>query len=174
MTGQRTDGASSADPANTYLQSLGERLTADKCRMTASNWGEHPVVIGSRSDRKARWFGTKVELFVFAAVVPGVDDAHLAEFTKWAMSYAQSCRSGLPGARNAMMVLPALISGGVHTSAREWASRDARVLGTTVIGRPLTVEAAQGVSRVTMYRGGTVWGGMFTRHVLEKASLYFP
>lgn len=90
------------------------------------------------------------------------------------MSYARSCRGGLPGARNAMMVLPALISGGVQASAREWAARDAQVLETSVIGRPLTVEAASGVSRVTMYRGGVVWGGMFTGHVLEKASLYFP
>ncbi|MGW8326405.1 hypothetical protein ACWGLE_00700 [Streptomyces sp. NPDC055897] len=85
------------------------------------------------------------------------------------MSYARSCRGGLPGARNAMMVLPALISGGVQASAR-----DARVLETSVVGRPLIVEAASGVSRVTMYRGGVVWGGMFTGHVLEKASLYFP
>jgi hypothetical protein len=25
-----------------------------------------------------------------------------------------------------------------------------------------------------MYRGGSLYGGMFTGHVLEKAALYFP
>ncbi|MFH8610082.1 hypothetical protein ACH4D5_21640 [Streptomyces sp. NPDC018029] len=174
MTQQRTDGAPPADAADSYVEALRERLAADGCGVTATTWREHPVAVGSRSDRKARWFGTKVELFVLAAAVPEVDDASLAEFTGWALSYAQSLRSGLPGARNAMMVLPALVSGGVQPSAREWAARDARILGTSVVGRPLTVETAPGATRVTMYRGGVAWGGMFTRHVLEKASLYFP
>ncbi|MFF3646512.1 hypothetical protein [Streptomyces sp. NPDC002564] len=174
MTEQRTDGAPPADAAHTYLTALRERLSADGCGVTSSAWGACRVAVGDRADRKTRWFGTKVELVVLAAAVPGVDGAAMAEFTKWAMSYAQSLRSGLPGARNAMMVLPALVSGRVEASARDWAAQDARILGTSVIGRPLTVETGAGVSRVTMYRGGVAWGGMFTRHVLEKASLYFP
>ncbi|MCX4761474.1 hypothetical protein OG562_10875 [Streptomyces sp. NBC_01275] len=175
MTQQRTDGAPSAEAADAYLEALRERLTADGTRVTATSWRDRPVVIGSRSDRKVRWFGTKTELFVFAAAVPEVDNASLADFTGWALSYAKNLRSGLPGARNAVMVLPALVSGSVQHSARDWAAKDARILGTSLIGRPLTVEtSASGVTRVTMYRGGVAWGGMFTRHVLEKAALYFP
>ncbi|UXX91643.1 hypothetical protein N7U49_03375 [Streptomyces sp. AD2-2] len=45
----------------------------------------------------------------------------------------------------------------------------------SLIGRPITVETTgSGVTRVTMYRGGSMYGGMFTGHVLEKAALYFP
>ncbi|MFK4066692.1 hypothetical protein [Streptomyces sp. NPDC029674] len=174
MTQQRTDGALPADAANSYVEALRERLAADGCGVTAANWGEHRVAIGSRADRKARWFGTRTELFVFAAAVPRVDDASLAEFTGWSLTYAKSIRSGLPGARNAVMVLSALVSDDVQPSAREWAAADARMLGTSVVGRPLTIETAPGAGRVTMYRGGVAWGGMFTRHVLEKAALYFP
>ncbi|MCI3225954.1 hypothetical protein [Streptomyces sp. NP-1717] len=175
MTQQRTDGTPSAEAATAYLEALHGRLAADGCRMTTTPWGGHQVVIGSRSDRKARWFGTKVQLFVLAAAVPQVDDAVLADFTGWAMEYAGDLRGGLPGARNALMVLPTLISGNVQPSATQWAAADARILGTTVIGRPVVVQTpAPGAGRATMYRGGVVWGGMFTGHVLEKASLYYP
>ncbi|MFF4378291.1 hypothetical protein [Kitasatospora sp. NPDC001547] len=34
--------------------------------------------------------------------------------------------------------------------------------------------AAPGAARVPRYRGGFAWGGVFTSHVLEKASLYLP
>lgn len=90
------------------------------------------------------------------------------------MSYAKSLRKGIPGARNAAFVLPALVSDRVGPEAAQWAAQDARLLGTTLIGRPVTVETAPGTVRTTMYRGGTAWGGMFTNHVLEKAALYFP
>jgi hypothetical protein len=174
MTQQRTDGAPTADPAGAYLEALRGRLASDGCEVTASAWRDCPVVIGSRSDRRARWFGTKMELFVFAAAVPAVDEASMAQFTGWAMDYAKSIRSGLAGARNAAMVLPALVSGTVQPAARTWVAADARILGTSVIGRPLTVETAgAGVSRVTMYRGRVVSGGMFSRHVMDKAALYF-
>ncbi|WP_329223605.1 hypothetical protein OG352_39475 [Streptomyces sp. NBC_01485] len=174
-TQQPTDGASPAGAANAYLEALRERLTADGSGVTATTWRGYPVMIGSRSDRKARWFGTKVELFVLAAAVPEVDKAVMAEFTGWAMDYVKSLRSGLPGARNAAMVLPALVGGSVQRSARDWAAMDARVLGTSLVGRPVTVEtSASGVTRITMYRGRVMYGGMFTRHVLEKAALYFP
>ncbi|MFH8282484.1 hypothetical protein [Streptomyces antibioticus] len=70
---------------------------------------------------------------------------------------------------------PALAGAGVQPTARAWAVADARILGTSVIGRPITVETSglQG-ARGTMYRGRVVWGGTLTRHVLEKASLCFP
>jgi hypothetical protein len=43
-----------------------------------------------------------------------------------------------------------------------------------VIGRPLTVETAgAGASQVAVYRGRVVYGGMFSRHVMDKAALYF-
>ncbi|QHY96711.1 hypothetical protein SSPS47_16520 [Streptomyces sp. S4.7] len=175
MTQQRTDGTPSAEPATAYLEALRERLAADGCKVTATPWDEHQAVIGSRSDRKARWFGTKVQLFVLAAAVPQVDDALLANFTGWATEYAGDLRGGLPGARNALMVLPTLISGNVQPSATQWAAADARILGTTVIGRPVVVHTpAPGAGRATMYRGGVVWGGMFTTRVLEKASRYYP
>ncbi|MEH0509692.1 hypothetical protein QA942_29690 [Streptomyces sp. B21-106] len=174
MTQQRTDGARPADPAGAYLEALRGRLASDGCEVTASVWRDCPVVIGTRSDRKARWFGTKVELFVFAAAAPAVDEASMAQFTGWAMDYAKSIRSGLAGARNAAMVLPAMVSGAVQPAARTWVAADARILGTSVIGRPLTVETAgSGVSRVTMYRGRVMYGGMFSRHVLDKAAVYF-
>ncbi|MFG3284582.1 hypothetical protein [Streptomyces sp. NPDC048111] len=173
MTQQRPEAVPPADVAIAYVRALGDRMVADGCRATTATWHNHPVLLGSRSDRKARWFGTKSELFVLAAAVPAVDEAALVDFTKWAMAYASSLRSGIGGARNAAMVLPALVSTQVAASAREWATKDARVLGTSVIGRPITVEAGSGVTRVTMYRGGSVYGGMFTRHVLEKAALYF-
>ncbi|MCU7826880.1 hypothetical protein [Kitasatospora sp. DSM 101779] len=175
MTQQQANGASPVDAASTYLEGLGERLRADGCQVTAATWRDHGVVVGGRSDRKVRWFGTKTELFVLAAAVPEIDSASLAEFTEWAMDRAKNIRSGLPGARNAAMVLPALVSSTVHPSAAQWAAADARLLGTSLIGRPVTVEtAAPGTARVAMYRGGVVWGGMFTGHVLEKAALYFP
>ncbi|MFI1408574.1 hypothetical protein ACH4Y0_01340 [Streptomyces sp. NPDC020707] len=174
MTQQRIDEAPPADASDTYLEALRERLAADGCAVTATDWGDHRVLIGSRSDRKARWFGTKVELFVLAAAVPTVDAPAIAEFTGWALTYVKSLRSGLPGARNAAMVLPALVSTGVQPSAARWAAEDARILGTSLIARPLTVlTSAPGSAQVTMYAGGTVWGGMFTRHVLEKAALYY-
>lgn len=172
MTSQPNNGVPTPDA---YVESLGERLAADGCTLTAGVWRDRRVLVGSRADRKARWFGTKVELFVLAAAVPEVDSASLADFTGWAMQRVSGMRSGLPGARNAVMVLPALVGADVQPSAGDWAAADARILGTSVVGRPVTVETpASGRARVTMYRGGVVWGGMFTRHVLEKASLYFP
>ncbi|MFJ8621972.1 hypothetical protein ACIRD3_03915 [Kitasatospora sp. NPDC093550] len=175
MTQHQDDETAPADPATAYLAGVRERLTADGTHLTRAGWQGHRVVVGSRSDRKARWLGTKVELFVFAAAVPGVDGGSLAEFTGWALEYAKGIRSGVAGARNAAMVLPALISSGVHPSAAQWAAADGRVLGTTLIARPVVVEpAARGTARVTLYRGRAAWGGMFTSHVLEKAALYFP
>ncbi|MFE5795684.1 hypothetical protein ACFQ8C_24345 [Streptomyces sp. NPDC056503] len=161
-------------PAAAYLAALQRRLTADGCTVTTPPWNDHRVVAACRADRKARWFGTKVELFVFAAAVHEIDEENLGEFTVWAMRYAKDLRRGIPGARNAAMVLPALVSERVHPEAARWASHDARILGTTLIGRPLTVETAPGAVRTSMYRGQVQWGGLFTGHVLEKAALYFP
>ncbi|MET9653240.1 MULTISPECIES: hypothetical protein [unclassified Streptomyces] len=163
-----------SDTAETYLQALHERLTADGCTVTLPPWNGRRVVTGCRADRKVRWFGTKTELFVFAAAVPEIDVATLGEFTTWAMSYAKGLRGGIPGARNAALVLPALVSERVRPEAAQWASQDARILGTTLISRPLTIETAPDHVRTTMYRGRVALGGMFTGHVLEKASLYFP
>lgn len=163
-----------ADAAAAYLEALHGRLTADGCTVTSSPWDDRRVVAGSRADRKVRWFGTKVELFVFAAAVPEVDVATLGEFTAWAMRCAKGLRSGMSGARNAAMVLPALVSTRVRPEAARWAAQDARILGTTLISRPLTIETAPAATRTTMYRGRVVVGGLFTGHVLEKASLYFP
>ncbi|MFF9343450.1 MULTISPECIES: hypothetical protein [unclassified Streptomyces] len=162
-----------ADAAATYLTALHERLTADGCAVTLPTWNGHRVVAAHRADRKVRWFGTKVELFVFAAAVPEVDETALGEFTVWAMSHAGSLRRGIPGARNAAFVLPALVSTRVRPEAARWAAADARLMGTTLISRPLTVEAGRGVVRTTMYRGKVALGGLFTRHVLGKADLYF-
>ncbi|GAA5024299.1 hypothetical protein [Kitasatospora paranensis] len=175
MTERQIDGAAPADGTTAYLEGLGERLRADGCVVTTTTWRDRRVVIGSRSDRKVQWFGTKVELFVLATAVPEVDRASLHEFTGWAMDYSKHLRSGgLPGARNAAMILPALVGGRVEQSAREWAAADARTLGTSLVGRPITVEApTPAAARITMYRGRVAWGGMFTGHVLEKASLYF-
>jgi hypothetical protein len=85
MTQQRSDEAPSADAANASLEALRERLAADGCGVTATTWRAYGVVIGSRSDRKVRWFGTKVELLVLATAVPEVDNASMADFTGWAM-----------------------------------------------------------------------------------------
>lgn len=163
-----------ADAAATYLTALHERLTADACTVTLPHWNDHRVVTGYRADRKVRWFGTKAELFVFAAAVPEIDAPTLSEFSTWAMRYAKSLRGGIPGARNAALVLPALVSARVRPEAARWAAQDGRVLDATLISRPLTVETAPDTVRTTMYRGRTAWGGMFTSHVLEKAALYFP
>ncbi|MFJ6723971.1 MULTISPECIES: hypothetical protein [unclassified Streptomyces] len=163
-----------ADAATAYLTSLQARLTADRCTVTSSQWNDHPVLIGSRADRKVRWFGTKAQLFVFAAAVPEVDLNALGEFSAWAMRYAKNLRGGIPGARNAALVLPALVSARVHPEASQWAAQDARILDTTLISRPLTIETTPTTTRTTMYRGRIAWGGMFTGHVLEKAALYFP
>ncbi|MGA4843992.1 hypothetical protein [Streptomyces sp. G45] len=175
MTQQRTGGTSAADAAVAYVAALAERLAADGCHVAAATWRDHDVVVGSRSDRKARWFGTRSELFVCASAVPEVDQPTLAAFTGWALEHAKGLRGGLPGARNAAMVLPALVSDDVRQSAAAWAAQDARVLAATVIGRPVTVDTSEpGRTRVALYRGRARYGGMFTGHVLEKASLYFP
>ncbi|MFF2775456.1 hypothetical protein ACFVU3_11150 [Streptomyces sp. NPDC058052] len=163
-----------ADAAGAYLAGLHARLTADACAVTTPEWHGRPVVAGQRADRKARWFGTKSELFVMAAAVPHVDVATLEAFTVWAMGRAKSLRGGIPGARNVTLVLPALVSAHVEPAAAQWAAYDARTIDTSVVGRPLTVETAPGAVRTTMYRGRVVWGGLFTRHVLQKAGLYFP
>ncbi|MDT9682478.1 hypothetical protein RND61_10410 [Streptomyces sp. TRM76323] len=163
-----------ADAAVAYLTALHERLTADGCAVTLPQWNGRRVVAGRRADRKIRWFGTKAELFVFATVVPEVDVAVLGEFAVWAALHAKGLRGGMPGARNAALVLPALVSARVRPEAARWAAQDARILDTTLINRPLTVETAPDAVRTTMYRGRVVWGGMFTGHVLEKAALYFP
>jgi len=175
MTQQRSDGAPPTDAAAVYVQALRERLTADRCKVAEAEWRGHRVLVGRRSDRKARALGTKVEIFVFAVAVPEVDTASMTEFTAWAMENAKHLRSGLPGFRNAATVLPALVSADVRPDAAKWAAMDARLLGATLMSRPITVETTgTGTARVTMYRGGTVWGGAFTHHVLRKASLYFP
>ncbi|MBO4271992.1 hypothetical protein GSF24_15385 [Microbispora triticiradicis] len=175
MTRQRPDRTPPADAAAAYVQALRERLAADRCKVTEDDWGGHPVLVGCRSDRKARWLGTKVEIFVFAVAVAEVDTASITEFTGWAMDRAKRLRSGLPGFRNAATVLPALVGASVQPAAAKWAATDARLLGATLISRPITVETpAAGAARITMYRGGTMWGGAFTRHILRKASLYFP
>lgn len=174
MSQRPTDEVPSDDAATAYREALRGRLAADGCEVSTTAWSDRQVVLGSRSDRKARWLGTKSELFVFAAVVPEVDTESLDEFTRWAMSYAKHLRAGLPGARNAATVLPALISGNVRPAASQWAAMDARLLGTDLISRPITVHTvAPGSARVTLYQGGVVYGGMFTRHVLAKSSLYF-
>ncbi len=175
MTQHQGDPAPATGAADSYLAGLRERLATDGSVVTATTWRERPVMIGSRADRKARWFGTKAELFVFAAAVPEVDQALLVAYTGWALEYAKNLRSGLAGARNAAMVLPALVTASAQPAARKWAAQDGRLLGTSLIGRPITVETSgTGVTRVTMYRGGSRYGGMFTGHVLEKAALYFP
>ena len=175
MTQHQSDPTPATGAADSYLAGLRERLAADGTLVTGTTWLDRPVMIGSRSDRKARWFGTKAELFVLAAAVPQVDQALLTEFTRWALDYAKNLRGGLSGARNAAMILPALVTASAEPAARKWAAQDARVLGTSLIGRPITVETSgAGVTRVTMYRGRSMYGGMFTGHVLEKAALYFP
>ncbi|MEW1823886.1 hypothetical protein [Streptomyces sp. NPDC088196] len=175
MTQHQSDPTPATGAADSYLAALRERLAADGTLVTGTTWQDRPVMIGSRSDRKARWFGTKAELFVLAAAVPEVDQALLTEYTRWALDYAKNLRSGLSGARNAAMILPALVTATAQPAARKWAAQDARVLGTSLIGRPITVETSgAGVTRVTMYRGRSMYGGMFTGHVLEKAALYFP
>ncbi|GGY51254.1 hypothetical protein [Streptomyces omiyaensis] len=162
------DGASAA-----YLAGLRARLTADGCTVTDSEWRGCPVVAAHRADRRARWFGTKAELFVLAAAVPQADVAALEGFTLWAMERAKSLRGGIPGARNVTLVLPALVSARVQPEAAQWAAHDARTVDSTVVSRPVTVECGRGVSRTTLYRGRVVWGGLFTKHVLEKAGRYF-
>ncbi|MGW2048346.1 hypothetical protein ACWCPF_24660 [Streptomyces sp. NPDC001858] len=174
MTEQRTDAAPPADPATAYLEALRRRLAADGCALASETWAGHLVVVGSRSDRKARWFNTKCKLFVYGAVVPRVDEAAIAEFTVWALAYSKRLRGGIPGARNATMALPALISPNVHPSAAQWAAADGRTRDASVVARPITVETTPEAVRTTMYRGGIMWGGIFTSHVLEKAALYFP
>ncbi|MFF9145865.1 hypothetical protein ACF1BN_13500 [Streptomyces sp. NPDC014861] len=163
-----------ADAAGAYLAGLHERLAADACTVTSTEWNGAPVVAAQRADRKARWFGTKSELFILAAAVPQVDVATLEAFTVWSMSRAKSLRGGIPGARNVTLVLPALVSAHVQPAAAQWAAYDARTVDTSVVSRPLTVETTPHTVRTTMYRGRTVWGGLFTKHVLQKASLYFP
>ncbi|POX53169.1 hypothetical protein [Streptomyces sp. Ru72] len=175
MTQQRAEGAPPTDAAATYVQALRERLAADRCKVTEADLGGHRVLVGARSDRRARWMGTKAEIFVFALAVPEVDTASMTEFTGWAMDRAKRLRSGLPGFRNVATVLPALVSASVQPAAAKWAAMDARLLGTSLMSRPITVETpATGGARITMYRGRTMWGGGFTGHVLRKASLYFP
>lgn len=66
------------DRAAEYLTALQERLTRDGCTVISPHWKGRPVVIGRRADRKARWFGTKTEVFVFPTAVPEIDLATLA------------------------------------------------------------------------------------------------
>ncbi|MFI5888162.1 hypothetical protein [Streptomyces sp. NPDC051554] len=73
MTHHQSDPAPTAGAADAYLAGLRERLTSDGSVVTATTWREHPVMIGSRSDRKARWLATKAELFVLATALPQVD-----------------------------------------------------------------------------------------------------
>ncbi|WP_328498646.1 hypothetical protein OHS59_42330 [Streptomyces sp. NBC_00414] len=91
------------------------------------------------------------------------------------MTHAKSLRGGLPGARNAVMVLPALVSGNVQPSVARWAAEDAQMPGTSLIARPVAVQtSAPGTTRVALYSGGVVWGGMFPRHDLERRCCTTP
>ncbi|MGW5633361.1 hypothetical protein [Streptomyces sp. NPDC003832] len=173
MTQQRPDTDPQAD-AVAYLEALHGRLAADGTSVTFEVWGGLPVLIGSRADRRISWFGTRTKLFVYAAAVPSVDGTLLAEFTGAALAHAKSLRGGIPGARNVVTALPALVSTDVDPSAVQFAARDAQMLDTSVVGRPVVVQVGPGVRRTTLYRGQVPWGGLFTRHVLRKAALYFP
>ena len=61
MTQHQSDPASATGAADSYLAGLRERLAADGSVVTGTTWRDRPVLIGSRSDRKARWFGTKAD-----------------------------------------------------------------------------------------------------------------
>ncbi|MFE2041797.1 hypothetical protein ACFXAZ_12865 [Streptomyces sp. NPDC059477] len=121
---------SQQSPAASYLAALRERLEADGCVVSSTRWYGHEVLVGSRSDRKARWLGTKAQLFIYAAAVPSVAEATLSEFTGWAMTGARSRLGRIPIIRNAGLVLPALISADVQPGAAGWGAGAGRVLGT--------------------------------------------
>ncbi|MEV7284257.1 hypothetical protein AB0O01_06760 [Streptomyces sp. NPDC093252] len=161
-------------PAAGYLAGLRDRLAADGCEVTSMRWHGHEVVVGMRTDRKARWLGSRAQLFVHAAAVPSVDDVALAEFTGWAMTAARSRIRGRLLNRSAGLVLPALISEDVRPSAVTWATADIRTLGFTMTGRPVTVTVTADGPRTDMFRDWVKWAGSFTGHVLKKAALYFP
>ncbi len=98
------------------------------------SWAPHPSGHRQTSRSAARNGRVRavrhdVELFVLAAAVPEVDNTSMAEFTQWAMDHVKSLRSGLPGARNAAMILPAPAGGSVQPAARTRAAEDARILG---------------------------------------------
>ncbi|MEU6772414.1 hypothetical protein [Streptomyces sp. NPDC046759] len=116
-----------------------------------------------------------MELFVLAAGVPEVGKDSMVEFTRWALGCVQGLQGELPGARNAAMALPVLVSGNVQPAAREWVTQDARVVGMSVAGWSVAAQtSASWATQVTMYRGRVAYGGMFKRHVRDKASLHLP
>ncbi|MET8831488.1 hypothetical protein ABZX40_37335 [Streptomyces sp. NPDC004610] len=167
MTPQQTS-------APAYLAALRARLEADHCAVSSTHWHGHEVVVGERTDRKARWLGSGARIFVHAAAVPVVDEAALAEFSDWAMAAAGHRISGISVAFDAGLVLPALISADVRPAAAQWAAREHRVRGMTVVGRPIAVAVTEHGPRTAMFRGRGVAKAMFAGHVRDKAALYFP
>jgi hypothetical protein len=157
-----------------YLSALGDRLTADGCETDWAEWEETQVLVGRRSDKKVRWFGTRVHLFTVAASVPEVSAAVLSDFTGWALHYAkQNKGAGLPVSYgNVLTVFPVLVGGTVQTAAKDWARENMRLMELAVAGRPVVVDT--GAGDVTFYRGKPLHGRMFVKHTLEKADLYFP
>lgn len=156
-----------------YLAALGDRLAADGCETNWAEWEGTRVLVGRRSDKKARWFGTRVHLFTVAAAVPEIDAAILSDFTGWAMHYAKQHKgAGLPGSYgNVITVFPVLVGGTVHAAAKDWAQGRMRCLELAVASRPVVVDT--GAAEVTLYRGKPLHGRMFVKHTLEKAHLYF-
>lgn len=130
-------------------------------------------MVGRRSDKKARWFGTRVHMFTIAAAIPNVDVATLAGFTGWAMNYAKQHKGGgLPVSYgNVITVFPVLVGGAVHPAAKDWAREDLRLMELAVASRPVVVDT--GAAEVALYRGKPLHGRMFVNHTLEKADLYF-
>lgn len=161
------------DAPGAYLTALAERLRADGCRTDRADWQGRPVLVGTRSDKKVRWFGTRVHLLTVAAELPDVGARELADFTAWAMGYAKQNKGGtLPvGYGSVISVFPVLVGGTVRPEAKAWARQDVRLLELAVAARPVAVDT--GAGEVALYRGKPMHGRVFVKHVLAKADLYF-
>jgi hypothetical protein len=155
------------------MAALADRLTADGCETNWAEWEGTRVLVGRRSDKKARWLGTRVHLFTVAAEMPSVSAQNLYDFTGWAMHYAKRHKgSRLPvGYGNVITVFPVIIGASVHPAAKDWAREDMRLSEMAVAARPVVVDTR--AAEVTLYRGKPMHGRMFVKHILEKADLYF-
>lgn len=154
-----------------YLDGLAGRLSADGCTTAWAEWEGTRALVGWRSDKRVRWMGTRVYLVTAAAEVPEVDAGNLAEFTSWAVRYAKhSLGAGGAGYGSVFTMLPVLAGPTVRPAAKAWARETSRVFELALAARPVAVDTR--TSEVTFYRGKSMHGRMFVKHLLQKADLY--
>jgi hypothetical protein len=149
-----------------------QALIDDGCTLEKVDWSGTAVLLGWRSDFRFRWLATKLHLFVVIAERAEVTESAIESFTDDSLSLAQRLKPGLPvGLQTGIAVLAALVTERSTDAAHRWAVKKQRVrFGCSA--RPVIVDLSQ---RQTFFYAGTpLVGALYSGHLREKVSRYFP